>query len=537
MSRISLIDSMLSAQGAAVSNSASAGSANLFAQTLQQSIAAQTNAASLNAPAQPASGAQQPSSASSASNASSSQPQQNNGADNANASNGTGTVHPGDSAQSSQPAQPGSSQDASSTKSSSSTDSSAQQTGNAGNDKAGDANSKSQDTQASNAADASATAAAAAAAAAAAQARANAAADANKDASAAADAASADATAAALAGDAKADGTGDHKGTGGVSTGGKSVHQKVDSALAALNSGRTDLVAALPVQNFAAGAANGASDKAGADLSAGGPGNSNGKGFGIGPMLGDARTGANGAMNNGMQTDNASVAATAAEAQQTTQASASAAAAASAAANAANADAAAAASLPAATDGIDALNAALAASQAGGAGAAASGGTGASQAAKSGTAAYTENALAPEVGSTDWDEALSQKVVFMSNLHQQSAELTLNPANLGPLQVVLQVADNHAHALFVSQHQEVRAAIEAALPKLREAMEQNGIGLGSTSVSDGFARQSGQQAQDGGRSSGSRGGYDSGNANDVAATTTTTAGPTRRTVGLVDTFA
>jgi len=119
--------------------------------------------------------------------------------------------------------------------------------------------------------------------------------------------------------------------------------------------------------------------------------------------------------------------------------------------------------------------------------------------AKSGAAAYTDNALAPEVGSTDWDEALSQKVVFMSNMHQQSAELTLNPANLGPLQVTLQIADNHAHALFVSQHQEVRAAIEAALPKLRDAMEQNGIGLGSTSVSDGFARQSGQQAQDGGR--------------------------------------
>jgi flagellar hook-length control protein FliK len=535
MSKISMIDSLLSAQGTAVSNSASAGSATLFAQTLQQSIAAQTNAAKPAGPAQQTPGTQQSSSSSAASG---SQPQQNNSANNANASSGTGTVHPGDSAQSSQssqPAQPGSSQDASSTKSSSSTDNSAQQAGNTDNSKAGDANSKSQDAQASNGADASAAAAAAAAAAAQAQARANAAADANQDASTAADAAAADAAAAALAGDAKTDGTGDHKGLDGLSTGGKSIHQKVDSALAALNSGRTDLVAALPMQNFAAGAANGASsDKASADLVTGGHGNANGKGFGIGPMLGDAKAGTNGAMNNGMQMDNASVAATAAQAQQATQTNASAAAAATAAANA---DAAAATSLPAATDGIDALNAALAASQAGGAGAAASGGTNASQAAKSGAAAYTDNALAPEVGSTDWDEALSQKVVFMSNMHQQSAELTLNPANLGPLQVTLQIADNHAHALFVSQHQEVRAAIEAALPKLRDAMEQNGIGLGSTSVSDGFARHNGQQAQDGGRSGGSRGGYDSGSADNVVATTVTTSGPTRRTVGLVDTFA
>jgi flagellar hook-length control protein FliK len=103
--------------------------------------------------------------------------------------------------------------------------------------------------------------------------------------------------------------------------------------------------------------------------------------------------------------------------------------------------------------------------------------------------------------------------------------------------VVLQVSDNHAHALFVSQHPEVREAVEAALPKLREAMEQNGIGLGSASVSDGFARQTGQEGQSsngsgkGGTGSGVASGGDSeGDANvaDVAV---------RRSVGLVDTFA
>ncbi len=73
-------------------------------------------------------------------------------------------------------------------------------------------------------------------------------------------------------------------------------------------------------------------------------------------------------------------------------------------------------------------------------------------------------AIAPHVGTSGWDEAFSQKVVFLSNGHQQSAELTLNPKDLGPLQVVLQVTDNHAHALFVSTHAQVRAAVEAALP-------------------------------------------------------------------------
>ncbi|MBJ9727895.1 flagellar hook-length control protein FliK [Burkholderia cenocepacia] len=108
-------------------------------------------------------------------------------------------------------------------------------------------------------------------------------------------------------------------------------------------------------------------------------------------------------------------------------------------------------------------------------------------------AAANAPALAPPVGTADWTDALSQKVVFLSNAHQQSAELTLNPPDLGPLQVVLRVADNHAHALFVSQHAQVRDAVEAALPKLREAMEAGGLGLGSATVSDGGLASQQQQ--------------------------------------------
>jgi len=128
-------------------------------------------------------------------------------------------------------------------------------------------------------------------------------------------------------------------------------------------------------------------------------------------------------------------------------------------------------------------------------------------------------------------------VVFLSNAHQQSAELTLNPPDLGPLQVVLQVADNHAHALFVSQHQQVREAVEAALPKLRDALESGGLGLGSASVSDGFARQANQQGGQGGNGSGrgTRGGSGDDDGEDLAVTTAPVT--SQRKVGLVDTFA
>jgi flagellar hook-length control protein FliK len=185
----------------------------------------------------------------------------------------------------------------------------------------------------------------------------------------------------------------------------------------------------------------------------------------------------------------------------------------------------------------DAANAALAASQAAAA-SASSATTGETQSANPAAAAAAASTLAPTVGTSDWEDALGQKVVFLSNAQQQSAELTLNPKDLGPLQVVLQVADNHAHALFVSQHPQVREAVEAALPKLREAMEQNGIGLGSASVSDGFARQTGQQGQSSngsGKGGASANGLASGGDSEGDAAVANVA--VRRSVGLVDTFA
>jgi flagellar hook-length control protein FliK len=149
-------------------------------------------------------------------------------------------------------------------------------------------------------------------------------------------------------------------------------------------------------------------------------------------------------------------------------------------------------------------------------------------------AAAAAASLSPPVGTSDWEDALSQKVVFLSNAHQQSAELSLNPPDLGPLQVVLQVANNHAHALFVSQHQQVRDAVEASLPKLRDALASGGLSLGSTSVSDGSAQQFGQQ----GRSSGGNQARQSAGGEPIDdATATIATVPTRRTVGLVDTFA
>lgn len=99
--------------------------------------------------------------------------------------------------------------------------------------------------------------------------------------------------------------------------------------------------------------------------------------------------------------------------------------------------------------------------------------------------------LEPRLGTGSWDNALGQRVLWMVSHQHQIAELNLNPADLGPLQVVLSVNSDQASAAFVSQNPEVRQALEAALPRLKEMMAESGINLGNATVSDQGARQQG----------------------------------------------
>jgi flagellar hook-length control protein FliK len=105
--------------------------------------------------------------------------------------------------------------------------------------------------------------------------------------------------------------------------------------------------------------------------------------------------------------------------------------------------------------------------------------------------AHLQDKLTPAVGTPAWDQALGQKVVWMVAGEHQSASLTLNPPDLGPLQVVLNVSHSTATATFSAAQPEVRQALESALPKLREMLGDAGIQLGQASVNSGAANQQG----------------------------------------------
>ncbi|XLZ70193.1 flagellar hook-length control protein FliK [Massilia sp. SR12] len=152
--------------------------------------------------------------------------------------------------------------------------------------------------------------------------------------------------------------------------------------------------------------------------------------------------------------------------------------------------------------------------------------------------AVASNQLHARVGSQGWDQQLGQKVVWMVNGGEQSATLTLNPPDLGPLQVVLSVSNDQTSVAFMAAQPEVREALEQALPKLRESMGEAGIALGDTSVSAGSQEQKEAFAQMTANSR-SRGASNGQNDNpDPGAGPEQQAHQARRSVlGAVDTFA
>ncbi|MFZ4873967.1 flagellar hook-length control protein FliK [Janthinobacterium sp. Mn2066] len=156
-------------------------------------------------------------------------------------------------------------------------------------------------------------------------------------------------------------------------------------------------------------------------------------------------------------------------------------------------------------------------------------------------AAVPADKLAGRVGTPAWDQQLGQKVVWMAAGGDQSATLTLNPPDLGPLKVVLTVTNDQANAAFMSAQPEVRQALEAAMPRLREMMGEAGIAFGNATVSAGTQEQQNQGNRDM-ASDGRRGGHGNGSADSKVtggeiAIAAATGSRGRASLSAVDTFA
>ena len=152
--------------------------------------------------------------------------------------------------------------------------------------------------------------------------------------------------------------------------------------------------------------------------------------------------------------------------------------------------------------------------------------------------AQTSLAVATPVRDADWSTDLGQKVVWLASSDTQSAQLTLNPEHLGPIDVSVDI-DNlsgSASVSFASANAEVRDALESAMPRLREMFASAGIELGQTNVGAESFRQSSSNSDD--QRAASRSTVDNAIlAGDTASTVHSSVVATQRGNGLVDLFA
>ena len=141
-------------------------------------------------------------------------------------------------------------------------------------------------------------------------------------------------------------------------------------------------------------------------------------------------------------------------------------------------------------------------------------------------------ALIPD--SPGFGQGLGQRLIAMVQQGLQHAQLRIHPEHLGPLEVRLRTEGDAVQVTLASPHASVREALEAALPRLRDALGEHGLSLAQADVGGG-EREAAAQGE--GDAEGTRGSRPVEGESDVPADSTGDGRLTPRAISLVDTFA
>lgn len=101
----------------------------------------------------------------------------------------------------------------------------------------------------------------------------------------------------------------------------------------------------------------------------------------------------------------------------------------------------------------------------------------------SNTVPANQPAMQKNLSDPGWHQELGEKLIWMNNQSTPSVELRLNPEHLGPVLVKIDVSQDQASVAFTTQHQAVKEAIEAAIPKLKEMLQGQQLNLTDVNVS------------------------------------------------------
>lgn len=93
-----------------------------------------------------------------------------------------------------------------------------------------------------------------------------------------------------------------------------------------------------------------------------------------------------------------------------------------------------------------------------------------------------QTSVSPHIQTPAWPQHFGEKVVWLAKNDQQSAQININPPQLGPVQITINLSGDQASLAFASPHAEVRQAIESAMPQLKDMLSAAGINLGQSNV-------------------------------------------------------
>ncbi len=135
-----------------------------------------------------------------------------------------------------------------------------------------------------------------------------------------------------------------------------------------------------------------------------------------------------------------------------------------------------------------------------------------------------------------WSEAVVDRVMWLSSQNLKSAEIKLDPAELGRMEVRIDMNKDQTQVTFLSPHAGVRDALEGQLSRLRDMFAQQGMNLVDVNVSDQSRGWQGQGEGDG-RHAGRAGAGDSQDEESVLGVSEISSSRLSGDRGLVDYYA
>lgn len=100
-----------------------------------------------------------------------------------------------------------------------------------------------------------------------------------------------------------------------------------------------------------------------------------------------------------------------------------------------------------------------------------------------------------QVSDEGWGDQFNQHIVWLGQQNIKSAQIKLNPPELGPLDITIKIDKQSADLTIQSHSLQVKDALDQALPRLREMMTAQGLNLGEVNIDARSRQQDQQQSQ------------------------------------------